>query len=92
MFYLRTGVWVNLAETNTISAIGQIGTRPILFISGQLDPITSPEGTRRMYDASITPKKMFLIVPRADHDSTCKTAPNLYSATVLRFLKQVSST
>lgn len=92
MFYLRTGVWVNLAETNTISAIREIGPRPILFISGQLDPITSPEGTRRMYEAAISPKKMFLIVPRADHDSTYRTAPDLYRTTVLRFLKEVSST
>jgi uncharacterized protein len=92
MFYLRTGVWVNLAKTNTISAIRQIGSRPILFISGQLDPITSPEGTRRMYDAAISPEKMLLIVPGADHDSTYKTAPDLYGATVLRFLKKVFPT
>jgi uncharacterized protein len=87
MFYLRTGVWVNLAKTNTISAIREIGPRPILFISGQLDPITSPEGTRRMCDAAISPQKILLIIPDADHDATYRTAPQVYEATVLRFLK-----
>jgi dipeptidyl aminopeptidase/acylaminoacyl peptidase len=89
MFYLRTGVWINLAKTNTLNAVRQMGARPVLFISGALDPITTPNSTRRMYNAARSPGKMLLIVPGADHDATYRTAPDLYQGTVLRFLEEV---
>lgn len=89
MFYLRTGVWIDLKKTNTLSAVREIGARPILFISGALDPITNPAGTRRLYDAALSPEKMILIVPDADHDATYKTNLALYRKTVLQFLSEV---
>lgn len=88
MFYLRTGVWVDLRKTDTRSAIQRLGARPVLFISGKRDAITPPQNTRRMYDAALSTQKMILIVPGADHDATYKTAPQLYQTTVLRFLHQ----
>jgi fermentation-respiration switch protein FrsA (DUF1100 family) len=86
IFYLRTGIWVDLRKTDTLTAVRNIGHRPILFISGERDPITPPEDTRRMYDAALSPEKILLIVPDADHDSTYSTAPQLYEAMVSRFL------
>jgi dipeptidyl aminopeptidase/acylaminoacyl peptidase len=87
MFFLRTGVWVDLHKTDTISAVRQI-RGPILFISGEGDLVTTPDGTRRTYDAARSPEKMLLIVPGADHDSTYKTAPQLYETTILAFLQK----
>jgi uncharacterized protein len=89
MFYLRTGVWVDLRKTDTLTAIRELGPKPVLLISGGSDAITPPADTRKMYEASRSPDKMLLIVPGADHDTTYRTAPQLYQSTVLRFLRIV---
>lgn len=87
MFYLRTGVWFSSRKSDSFRAIPLVGNRPILFIAGQHDEICPPENTRVMYDAALSPSKQLLIVPNADHDSTFNAAPQLYEATVLRFLE-----
>jgi hypothetical protein len=54
--------------------------------SGGTDAITPPGDTKRMYDTSPSLEKLLLIVPGADHDTSFRTAPQMYEATILRFL------
>jgi pimeloyl-ACP methyl ester carboxylesterase len=90
ILYIRTGVWYSGRKSDSLRAIPLIGKRPILFIGGQRHEICPPENARVMYDTALSPDKQLLIVPDADHDSTFKTAPQLYEAAVLRFLTKIS--
>lgn len=94
IYYLRTGVWVNTAD----SVVGLVSKEnlPILFVAGQRDRICPPQDTELMYRTAQNPKKELLVVPGAEHDSTYTTDLNLYEATVVAFLnkalqKEVSS-
>lgn len=87
VYYLRTGLWLNDEEANSLAAISRIGQRPVLFIAGENDKICPPQNARRMYDASQSPAKRLLIVPNAEHDTTFSTDPKLYESTVTGFLE-----
>jgi fermentation-respiration switch protein FrsA (DUF1100 family) len=50
IYYLRTGIWLTRGETNTLAPISQLGTRPILFISGEKDEICPAQNARIMFD------------------------------------------
>ena len=87
IYYLRTGIWLNERNTETLVAISEIGTRPILFISGERDEICPPENARLMFEAALSPESRLLVVPEAEHDATYQTAPELYESTVIGFLE-----
>lgn len=87
VYYLRTGLWLNDEEANSLAAIARIGQRPVLFIAGENDKICPPQNARRMYGASQSPAKRLLIVPHAEHDTTFSTDPKLYESTVMDFLQ-----
>jgi esterase/lipase len=54
----------------------------------QVNTVIPPEHTRLMYNASRNPEKELLIMPHAEHDSTYATDPQLYEASVVRFLQK----
>jgi pimeloyl-ACP methyl ester carboxylesterase len=85
-YYLRTGIWLTRQDTDTLKPISQIGSRPILFISGERDKICPPHNARLMFDAARSPEKQLLVVPNAEHDTTFESAPHLYESTVIGFL------
>jgi pimeloyl-ACP methyl ester carboxylesterase len=87
VYYLRTGVWLNARKTDTLVPISLIGTRPILFISGEKDEICPPQNAKLMFQAARSPEKRLLVVPKAGHDTTYQTDPQLYESTVIRFLE-----
>ncbi len=87
-YYLRTGIWLDGQKANALAAISRMGPRPILFIAGEDDKICPPQNARRMYDAALSPDKVLLIVPHAEHDTTYSFAPHLYESTVLSFLSK----
>lgn len=88
IYYLRTGIWLDGQKANALAAISRIGPRPILFIAGEDDKICPPRNAKRMYDASLSPEKVLLIVPHAEHDTTYSSAPHLYESTVVSFLSK----
>ncbi|MGB2666620.1 MAG: alpha/beta fold hydrolase [Candidatus Acidiferrum sp.] len=88
MYYLRTGVWLNSREADSLVAISDIGNRPILFISGARDEICPPQNARLMYNEARSPEKQLLVIANAEHDTTYQTAPELYESTVVRFLEE----
>ena len=57
VYYLRTGIWLDGEKANALAAISRIGSRPILFISGEDDGICPPQNARRMYDDALSPEK-----------------------------------
>jgi len=73
MYYLRTK-----ERRRQLVPISEIGTRPILFISGERDEICPPENAKLMFEAALSPEKRLLVVPEAEHDATYQTAPRLY--------------
>src|SRR5215469_17120326 len=50
IYYVRTGIWLSREETNTQAPISQLGTRPILFISGEKDEICPAQNARIMFN------------------------------------------
>jgi len=88
IYYLRTGIWLSRGETNTLAPISQLGTRPILFISGEKDEICPAQNARVMFDMARSPQKRLLVIPNADHDTTFQTAPHLYESVVIQFLEE----
>ena len=88
IYYLRTGIWLDGQKANALVAISRIGPRPILFIAGEDDKICPPRNAKRMYDAALSPEKVLLIVPHAEHDTTFSSAPHLYESTVISFLSK----
>ena len=91
IYYLRTHVWLDGKKADALVAISRIGMRPILFISGEKDAICPPQNAKRMYDAALSPDKVLLIVPGAEHDTTFSTPPQLYESTVVDFLQSAFS-
>jgi len=87
VYYFRTGIWLTAEKTDTLVPIAHLGQRPILFISGERDAICPPENAKLMFEAARSPEKQLLIVPNAEHDTTFKTAPQLYASTAIRFLE-----
>lgn len=87
-FYLRTGVWLNRREANSLVIIPLVGERPILFIAGGRDKICPAGNARIMYNAALSPNKGLLIIPNAEHDTTYTTDPQLYQSTVVKFLEK----
>ena len=88
IYYLRTGIWLSREETNTLVPISQLGTPPILFISGEKDEICPAQNARIMFDMARSPQKRILVMPNADHDTTFQTAPHLYESVVIQFLQE----
>ena len=88
IYYLRTHVWLDGQKADALVAISDIGMRPILFISGEKDGICPPQNARRMYNAALSPEKLLLVVPNAEHDTTYSTSPQLYESTVVAFLEE----
>ena len=91
IYYLRSGIWLSREETNTLVPISQLGTRPILFISGEKDEICPAQNARIMFDMARSPQKRLLVIPNADHDTTFQTAPHLYESVVIQFLQEALS-
>ena len=88
IYYLRTGVWLQSRKADSLVAISRIGMRPVLFISGERDEICPPQNARRMYNVALSPEKLLLVVPNAEHDTTYSTEPQLYESTVVDFLQK----
>jgi pimeloyl-ACP methyl ester carboxylesterase len=91
IYYLRTGIWLSQEETNTLVPISQLGTRPILFISGEKDEICPPQNARIMFDMARSSQKRLLVIPNADHDTTFQTDPHLYESVLIQFLQEAFS-
>jgi uncharacterized protein len=89
IYYLRTGVWMDGAKSNTLRAVSEIGKRPILFIAGANDKICPPDNALEMYRDSVSPDKGLIVVPNAEHDTTFKTNPQLYESHVEQFLNSI---
>jgi uncharacterized protein len=89
VYYLRTHVWLDSKEADALVAISRLGTRPILFISGENDEICPPRNTKMMYNAARSPEKLLLVVPSAEHETTYSTNPQLYESTVAGFLGKI---
>ena len=88
IYYLRTHVWLDGRKADALVAISRIGMRPILFISGEKDEICPPQNARRMYNTALSPEKLLLVVPNAEHDTTYSSSPQLYESTVVGFLEK----
>jgi pimeloyl-ACP methyl ester carboxylesterase len=88
VFRLRTGVKLDREKASALSAVERIRGQPILFISGENDWLAPPQNALRMYLEAHNSQKALLIVPGAGHETTYRTAPQLYEAKVLDFLGQ----
>jgi pimeloyl-ACP methyl ester carboxylesterase len=86
-YYARTGVWLGFDLGSVLPAASRL-TCPALIISGEADWIVPPVEARRILDAIPGHRKAFLSVPKASHDSTFSSAPELYQDTVIAFLEE----
>jgi dipeptidyl aminopeptidase/acylaminoacyl peptidase len=68
-----------------IDAIGAIHPRPLLMITGELDPDTPVPIMRRLFDAAGEPKELW-VVPRANHGGYAEASPAEYESRVTAFL------
>jgi alpha-beta hydrolase superfamily lysophospholipase len=84
VFYLRTGVNIGVDFVNVLPAAAKVHV-PALIISGDHDWIV-PTSQARQVQAALAGSSSLLIIPGAEHDTTFRTAPALYSQSVLNFL------
>ncbi len=84
-YYLRTGVWLGFEFGSVLPSASRIQC-PVLIISGEADWIVPPADARKIFSAIPGDRKQLITIPKAGHDSTHATAPDLYQNAVLRFL------
>jgi len=86
-FYLRTGVNLNSTKVDAIEAVGAIRTTPVLFLAGESDPIAPAANTERMFEATLSPRKRIIVLPKATHSTYTTETKDAYEAAVLDFLE-----
>jgi pimeloyl-ACP methyl ester carboxylesterase len=86
-FRMQTGVSAPAQKADALASIPKIA-QPVLFIAGEKDPIAPVEVARMMFEKAPNPKKAFVILPGATHQ-TYKLAPREYETAVLGFLDAV---
>ena len=79
---LRTGC--RLFESSPISVVGALEPRPLFFIHGGADAVTSVQHSRRLYDAYRGPREIW-IVQGAQHVGAYFADRNLYIERVAGF-------
>jgi alpha-beta hydrolase superfamily lysophospholipase len=82
---LRPRLGISASVLRPIDYIGSL-TCPLLIVGGEVDHQTTPEDTRRLYDAASGSKEIWLI-PGAGHVDYLRTAREEYTRRVLRFLR-----
>ena len=67
------------------SAVRTFGNIPLLVIAGGRDVRMPPDVAKRLFDASTSPLKQFLLIPNATHGEAFRADRTLYLDTVFRF-------
>jgi uncharacterized protein len=86
-FLARTGVWVTPKRANALPLVGRIAA-PVLFLTGEADPITLPADGEAMLRESTNPLSRHVVLAGADH-ATYTKARDQYERVVLSFLAEV---
>jgi pimeloyl-ACP methyl ester carboxylesterase len=84
-YYLRTGVDLGPDFVAVLPSASHI-TCPVLLISGESDWIVPTKNARSILAALPGTHNQLVTIPKAHHDTTFSTAPDLYKNTVLSFL------
>jgi len=86
-FLARTGVWVTPKRANALLQVGRIAA-PILFLTGETDPITPPADGEAMLRNSTNSLSRHVVLAGADH-ATYTKGRDQYEPAVLSFLAEV---
>ena len=84
-YYLRTGVDLGPEFVAVLPSASRI-TCPVLLISGERDWIVPTKNARSILATLPGTHNQLVTVPKAQHDTTFSTAPELYKNAVLSFL------
>lgn len=87
LFQLRARLGIDAEQIRPIDAISKTSC-PIFIMSGDADPHTSAEETRKMYEATTAPKKLWLIKGAA-HVDLHEYSKVEYEQMLLQFLEEV---
>jgi fermentation-respiration switch protein FrsA (DUF1100 family) len=85
---LRGHFWPS--QFNLLTAVREIGARPILFVAVQNDRRMPPAYAETLYQASSSPQKALVVVPGSRHGEGFNTGREPYEAAAGEFLDEVA--
>jgi fermentation-respiration switch protein FrsA (DUF1100 family) len=85
----RTGV--NPDDGDVEAAIRSFGNVPLLVIAGGRDRRMPPEIAQKLFDASTSPLKQFLLIPEATHGEAFRVDRQRYLGAVFPFFDAIQA-
>ena len=90
-YRVRTGVNLGSDFGSAISIAPRVRV-PVLMISGGADWMVPLADAQELRAALANTQTTLVVIPRAGHDTTYRTAPDIYESAVLTFLNQLAQT
>jgi fermentation-respiration switch protein FrsA (DUF1100 family) len=85
VFYGQQETGLDIRAVRPLDVIGQISPRAVLLIHGAKDSVVLVKNSYALYAAAKEPKQLY-ILPEAAHSGFLQVEPQVYPATILRFL------
>jgi fermentation-respiration switch protein FrsA (DUF1100 family) len=85
VFYGQQETGLDIRSVRPLDEIGQISPRAVLLIHGAKDSVVLVKNSYALYAAAKEPKQLY-ILPEAAHGGFLQVEPQVYPATILRFL------
>jgi pimeloyl-ACP methyl ester carboxylesterase len=88
LFFLEMRGHFDSGNFDLEKAVSALGDRPILVIAGGADKRMPPELQKRLYDASRSANRRYVVVPGAGHGAAYRVDPEGYQKELVRFLAE----
>lgn len=88
LFFLETRGHFDRKDFDLEKAVAALGERPILVAAGGDDRRMPPELQKRLFEASPSPKRRYVVIPGAGHGAAYRVDPESYQRDLVEFLDE----